>query len=238
MSTVVGRPGQQPPVAGAPTNHRELVGTVVPLGRSRLRRALDVVVAAVLLLLCLPLLVVVGVLIRVTDPGPVLFRQTRVGCAGRTFTMLKFRTMRTGCDDYEHRALVTRLITEETPAPCGPDGLFKLANDARVTRIGAFLRRTSLDELPQLVNVLRGEMALVGPRPSLPWEAALFSSRHQARFLVPPGITGLWQVSGRSRLTMLQALDLDVAYVERQGLALDLQILLKTVPAVLGRQAR
>jgi lipopolysaccharide/colanic/teichoic acid biosynthesis glycosyltransferase len=238
MSTDTGRPAHRPTVGGAPNVEGESVSTTMPPRRSTLRRALDVGVAAVVLLVCLPLLVVIGFLIRIGDPGPILFRQTRVGWAGRPFTMLKFRTMRVDCDDNAHREFVTRLITEDSPPPPGADGLFKLTNDVRVTRIGGFLRRTSLDELPQLFNVLRGQMALVGPRPCLPWEAELISRRHQARFLVPPGITGLWQVSGRSRLTMREALDLDVEYVQRQGLLLDLLILVETVPAVLCRQAR
>ena len=210
--------------------------TVLP--RSRVRRAIDVGIAGLLLLVSSPLLLVIAVAVVITDSGPVLFRQTRVGYRGRTFTMLKFRTMRVDCDDSVHREFVTRQIVEDSPQPASADGLFKLANDSRVTWVGALLRRTSLDELPQLVNVLRGEMALVGPRPSLPWEAVLFTPRHCSRFLVPPGITGLWQVSGRSRLTMREALELDLRYVDQQGLLFDLRILARTLRVVLSRQAR
>jgi lipopolysaccharide/colanic/teichoic acid biosynthesis glycosyltransferase len=124
------------------------------------------------------------------------------------------------------------LIERAAPADAKP-GIYKLTSDPRVTSIGKFLRKTSLDELPQLVNVLRGEMSLVGPRPVLPWEAELFEPRHQVRFAVQPGITGLWQVTGRSALTMQQALDLDVEYVRRRGMLLDLAILLRTIPTVL-----
>lgn len=148
--------------------------------------------------------------------------------------MYKFRTMRTGCDDRAHREYVAALLSE--PALAGhAGGVYKLADDPRVTRLGRWLRETSIDELPQLINVLKGEMALVGPRPVLPWEAELFGPEHDARFDVPPGITGLWQCSGRNTLTMSQALDLDVEYVRRRSLHLDLAILLRTVPCVLGR---
>jgi lipopolysaccharide/colanic/teichoic acid biosynthesis glycosyltransferase len=124
------------------------------------------------------------------------------------------------------------LVPGAAPVDAG-DGIFKLVDDPRVTLPGRVLRRTSLDELPQLLNVWRGHMSLVGPRPALPWEAELFQDVHAARFLVPPGMTGLWQVSGRSRLSMAEALDRDVEYVQRQSLLLDLLILLKTLPAVL-----
>ncbi len=180
-----------------------------------------------------PLLLVVAALIGLTDRGPALFRQTRIGLGGRPFVMYKFRTMRTGASDEIHRAYVRRLLTEDEPPPGGTSGLYKLDRDPRITRVGAVLRRTSIDELPQLFNVLRGQMSLVGPRPALPWEAELFTDWHRARLLVPPGVTGLWQISGRNRLTMRQGLDLDIEYLKRQSFALDLLILLKTIPAVL-----
>jgi lipopolysaccharide/colanic/teichoic acid biosynthesis glycosyltransferase len=134
-----------------------------------------------------------------------------------------------------HQDYVRRLLAGEA-RPEG--GLYKIGNDARVTRIGALLRKTSLDELPQLVNVLRGEMSVVGPRPCLPWERESFPDWATTRFAVRPGLTGLWQVSGRNRLTMLEGLRLDVEYVARRTLLLDLAILLRTVPALLGRGAR
>ena len=197
------------------------------------KRVLDLAVAAFCLLLLAPVLVVVAVLVRLSGPGPVLFRQVRVGRHGRPFTMYKFRSMHTGSADDIHRAYVRHLLTEDRPRAGGADGLYKIADDPRVTRVGRVLRRTSLDELPQLLNVVRGDMSLVGPRPALPWEADLFGATHRQRFLVPPGITGLWQVSGRNRLTMREGLDLDVEYVRRQSFVLDLAILVKTVPAVL-----
>jgi lipopolysaccharide/colanic/teichoic acid biosynthesis glycosyltransferase len=139
-----------------------------------------------------------------------------------------------GCPDDVHREYVTKLLTDDQPADGGRPGVFKLENDARITPIGRLLRRTSIDELPQLINVIRGDMSLVGPRPALPWEADLFDTVFFGRFAVPPGLTGLWQVSGRNSLTMTQGLELDLEYVRRQSLALDLWILVKTVPVVLS----
>ena len=198
-------------------------------------RLLDVTVAAVLLVVLSPLLAVLAVAIRCTSRGPVLFRQVRLGQHRRPFVMLKLRTMRAGCDDRPHREYVQALLADPVVVRRSGDGLYKLADDARITAIGRWLRRTGLDELPQLVNVLRGDMALVGPRPCLPWEAALFDPRYDLRFAVRPGITGLWQTSGRNRLTMAEALDLDVRYVRTRSLLLDLTILGRTVPAVLRR---
>jgi lipopolysaccharide/colanic/teichoic acid biosynthesis glycosyltransferase len=213
----------------------ERVGDGVSPVYALAKRVLDVLVASGVLLLGAPVLLVVAVLVRTTSPGPVLFRQVRVGRDGAPFRMLKFRTMRHGCDDAVHRAYVGRLLTDRAEAQ---DGLYKLVDDPRVTRVGGVLRRLSLDELPQLVNVLRGDMSLVGPRPALPFEADLFPDWARPRYLVAPGLTGLWQVSGRNRLTMLEGLRLDVEYVERRGLGLDVLILLRTLPAVLGRGAR
>jgi lipopolysaccharide/colanic/teichoic acid biosynthesis glycosyltransferase len=204
--------------------------------RRRTARVLDVVLSGLALVLCAPGMAVIAAVVRCTSRGPALFRQVRVGQYGRPFEMWKFRTMYVGNDDRIHREYVRRLLAEPDTAACGPDGLYKLVDDPRITPVGRWLRRWSLDELPQLVNVLRGDMALVGPRPVLPWEAALFSPHHAPRFQVPPGITGLWQTSGRNRLTMTAALDLDVTYVRLQCLRLDLAILLRTVPVILGRR--
>jgi len=193
---------------------------------------IDLVVSLGLIILVAPLLLLLWLLVRLTSRGPALFRQERLGRERKPFTVLKFRTMHVGNDDRIHRDYVTGLLSAAAAAPAGDSGLFKLDGDPRVTRVGAWLRRTSLDELPQLINVLRGEMSLVGPRPVLPWEARLFSEAYQRRFAVKPGITGLWQVSGRSRLSMRAALELDVEYVLRRSLALDLSILLRTGPAL------
>jgi lipopolysaccharide/colanic/teichoic acid biosynthesis glycosyltransferase len=206
-----------------------------PRVRRRLgKRVFDATVAAVLLTLLLPLSAVVALLVVTTSRGGPLYRQVRVGRGGRAFVMYKFRTMRTGSTDEVHRAYVRRLLTDDQPPVGGSRGLYKLEADPRVTRVGRLLRRTSIDELPQLWNVLTGDMSLVGPRPALPYEAELFSATHRERFLVPPGLTGLWQVSGRSKLPMRAGLDLDVEYVRRQSFRLDLVILLKTLPAVLA----
>lgn len=198
------------------------------------KRVFDLVVASTCLLLLSPLLLAVAVAVRVTSPGPALFRQTRLGRYGRPVVIYKFRTMYHESPDDIHREYVRKLLVDETPTPSGPLGLYKLEADPRVTPIGRFLRRTSIDELPQLFNVIRGEMSLVGPRPALPWEAELFGAASRQRFLVLPGMTGLWQVSGRNNLTMRQGLVLDIEYVHRQSFALDLLILIKTVPAVLS----
>jgi lipopolysaccharide/colanic/teichoic acid biosynthesis glycosyltransferase len=197
------------------------------------RRLCDLVLAATILLLAAPFMAVIAALVRATSPGPILFRQTRLGHLERPFQMLKFRTMYADSDHAVHREYVTRMLNGEDVRQQGATSLFKLEHDPRITPIGRFLRRTSLDELPQLFNVLRGDMALVGPRPVLPWEVELYKPHHRERFQVKPGITGLWQIRGRSRLSWLQALELDVEYARRQSMALDLWILVMTLPAVL-----
>jgi lipopolysaccharide/colanic/teichoic acid biosynthesis glycosyltransferase len=198
------------------------------------KRALDLVLASLALIVLAPLLAALWLAVRLSSPGPAVFRQLRVGRDERPFTIYKFRSMRTGTSDAIHREFVSRMLTEAPPAGAG-NGFYKLADDPRITPLGAWLRRTSLDELPQLVNVVRGDMSLVGPRPVLPWEAELFSDAARVRFRVRPGLTGLWQVSGRARLTMLQALELDAEYVRRQSLWLDLAIIARTVPAQMRR---
>jgi lipopolysaccharide/colanic/teichoic acid biosynthesis glycosyltransferase len=202
------------------------------------KRAVDLVLAAILVLILSPVLLVIAIAVAVATPGPVLFRQERLGRDQVRFVMLKFRTMQEGSDDEIHREFVTSMF-ETSGEDAGDRGeLHKLTDDPRVTGIGRILRRLSLDELPQLFNVLAGHMSMVGPRPALPWEAGLFRAHHLIRFDVKPGLTGLWQVSGRSTLTMPQALDLDAEYVARRSIGLDLWILLRTVPVVLtGRGA-
>jgi lipopolysaccharide/colanic/teichoic acid biosynthesis glycosyltransferase len=196
-------------------------------------RALDITVAMSVLLVFGPVLAFLALLVRATSAGPALYRQPRLGRDKRIFTLLKLRTMYVHSDDAIHREYVTTQLTGDQPQAAGRRGLFKLEGDPRVTLVGSWLRRTSLDELPQLLNVLKGDMSVVGPRPVLAWEAELFADRHQRRFEVKPGITGLWQVSGRSRLSMQQALDLDADYVRRRSLGLDLLILLRTLPALM-----
>jgi lipopolysaccharide/colanic/teichoic acid biosynthesis glycosyltransferase len=187
------------------------------------------------LFLAAPLIVLVYLLVVLSSRGGGWFRQVRVGARRQEFVMYKFRTMRRDSDPAIHAEYVTRLLRGEVE-PEG--GLYKLSDDPRVTRVGAFLRRTSLDELPQLFNVLKGEMSIVGPRPCLPGEMVEFPLWASPRFDVRPGLTGLWQVSGRNRLTMTEGLRLDVDYVAHRTLLLYLVILLRTLPAVLERGAR
>lgn len=198
-----------------------------------IKRGFDIVAASVLLLLSAPLFALLACRIKRDSPGPVFFRQTRVGMDMREFTLLKFRTMRTDTDEGIHREYVKTLMRRDQAAR--PSGLFKLDQAKSVTPIGRWLRRTSLDEWPQLINVLRGDMSLVGPRPCIPYETEDFSPHHLERFLVPAGITGLWQVTARARVTYLEALDMDVAYVRGWSLGLDLMLLLRTPLQLLRR---
>jgi lipopolysaccharide/colanic/teichoic acid biosynthesis glycosyltransferase len=182
------------------------------------------------LVLLAPVLICIAVGIRLSSPGPALFVHERVGLNRQSFALYKFRTMLVGGDDADLRDIIARELRGEDTSLRGSR---KLDDDARITRIGAFLRRVSLDELPQLINVLRGDMALVGPRPCLPWEAEMFSAEFADRFTVPPGITGLWQVSGRSTVGTLDMLRLDVRYVRERTLRGDVAILLRTFPVLL-----
>ena len=198
------------------------------------KRAIDVAGAGVALVVAAPLLAAIAVRIRLDGDGPVLFRQTRLGIGMREFTALKFRTMRVGGDDGAHRAYIRRTMTAN--APLEGNGVFKLDRSDTVTRTGTWLRRTSLDELPQLFNVLRGDMSLVGPRPCIPYETEQFAPHHFERFLVPAGITGLWQVAARANSTFGEALDMDVTYARSWSLGLDLRLLCQTPLQVLRQR--
>jgi exopolysaccharide biosynthesis polyprenyl glycosylphosphotransferase len=191
-----------------------------------LKRTVDVIGAAVGLIVAAPLFAWIAWRIRRESPGPVLFRQTRLGQNMEPFTILKFRTMRAGTDDAAHREAIRSSMDPYSPRQEGD--LYKADSNASVTRVGAWLRRTSLDELPQLINVLRGEMSLVGPRPSLPYEIEHFAAHHYERFLFRPGLTGLWQVTARAQSTWREALDMDVAYVRSWSLGLDLTLICRT----------
>jgi exopolysaccharide biosynthesis polyprenyl glycosylphosphotransferase len=191
------------------------------------KRILDLVLGTILLALSAPVLLACVVAVRLGSPGPVFFKQRRVGLRGRLFTMWKLRTMQPGAEEQ-------RLELEYRNEADGL--LFKIEDDPRVTRVGRFLRRTSLDELPQLLNVLAGHMSLVGPRPPLPGEVTGYSDRMGRRLLVKPGMTGLWQVSGRNELSFEDYLRYDVLYVQNWSVVLDLYILWKTLPAVLFRR--
>jgi exopolysaccharide biosynthesis polyprenyl glycosylphosphotransferase len=193
-----------------------------------LKRSLDVALSLLALVATLPLWLLIAIAIKVDSRGPFIYRQVRMGRGGRPFRIVKFRTMVVGAE-----ALVGALRSD---AIAGPH--FKLRDDPRVTRVGRWLRRYSLDELPQFWNVLRGDMSLVGPRPPLPEEAEFYDERERARLLVRPGITGLWQVSGRSNLGFEECVRLDLQYIAHWSLATDLRILWRTLPAVLtGRGA-
>jgi lipopolysaccharide/colanic/teichoic acid biosynthesis glycosyltransferase len=201
-----------------------------------LKRAFDVTVGMLLLIAAAPVLAAGAVAIRLFDGGPILFRQTRIGMRGRPFSMLKLRTMRSAADDSAHRDYVRQWINQgESAAQDGSGGerVFKLANDQRVTQAGRWLRRFSVDELPQLINVIRGEMSLIGPRPALPYELELYQPWHLRRLQAAPGITGLWQVSGRNHLSFDEMVRLDVQYLQSWSFAGDLRILARTVPAML-----
>jgi len=180
-------------------------------------------------------MVYITIRIRRDSPGPVLFRQTRLGIGMKKFTALKFRTMKVDTDQETHREYIRRTMSLRTAAE--GNGLFKLDRGDSVTRVGRWLRRTSLDELPQLINVLRGDMSLVGPRPCIPYETENFEPHHLERFLMPQGITGLWQVAARANSTYLEALDLDVAYVRDWSLGLDLRLILRTPLQLLRQRA-
>jgi exopolysaccharide biosynthesis polyprenyl glycosylphosphotransferase len=191
-----------------------------------LKRAMDYVVALTMLIVLAPVMLLIALAIRLDTPGPVLFRQRRLGGEMCPFTVLKFRTMRVDTDEEEHRRYIESIATHQA-SPNG-NGLYKLDRSDSVTRTGRILRKTSLDELPQLFNVLAGEMSLVGPRPCLDYETKEFAEHHFERFLMLPGLTGLWQVTARAKSTFAEALDMDVEYVRGWSLGLDLELLLKT----------
>ena len=198
------------------------------------KRGFDLVLATVGLIVLAPCLLVIAAWVRADSPGPALFRQERIGRYGRPFTMLKFRTMRVNADPGPHREYAAAFIRGQARQHrVGTSSTFKLVTDARVTRVGRWLRRTSLDELPQLWNVVRGEMSLVGPRPPIPYELEHYQPAHLGRLAVMPGITGLWQIGGRSDTTFEQMVALDLEYIRRRSLLLDVRILVATIPAVL-----
>ena len=210
------------PVSGLPL--LQLAAPEFAGGRRLLKRTLDVVASALGLVILSPLLAATALAVRLTSPGPAFFCQQRIGLGGRPFTLYKFRSMTVDAESRRAELLQHNVS----------DGvLFKMPDDPRVTRVGRLLRRTSIDELPQLVNVLRGEMSLVGPRPPLQSEVEQYEDDVHRRLLVRPGLTGLWQVSGRSDLSWSEAVRLDLYYVENWSGALDAEILWRTVFAVL-----
>ncbi len=206
------------------------------------KRVFDLALSSVGVLLASPVLAGIALAVKLDSPGPVFFRQERIGRGGRRFRVWKFRTMTDGASDAAHRELVTRMIAGDNDGTShtSDDGarVYKLVKDDRVTKVGGFLRRTSLDELPQLFNVVLGDMSLVGPRPPLAYEVEKYDQWQYGRLQVRPGITGLWQVSGRNLLTYRQMCELDMRYVREWSLAYDMKILLKTIPVVLLNSGR
>jgi lipopolysaccharide/colanic/teichoic acid biosynthesis glycosyltransferase len=200
-----------------------------------MKRSIDVAGSALMLVLLSPVLLTIALAVKVTSKGPVLFRQQRVGQYGQCFTFLKFRSMRVNNDHSVHREYVTRLIADEAEGGSAKNpGVYKLTNDKRITPVGSFLRRSSLDELPQFLNVLKGDMSLVGPRPAIPYEVAVYQTWHRRRVLeVKPGITGLWQVTSRSRVKFDEMVRLDLRYATSWTPWLDFKILMRTPLAVI-----
>ena len=195
-------------------------------GAMRIKRVLDVLGATIGLVLLSPVFAYIAWKVHRSSPGPIFFRQARLGLNMREFTAFKFRTMYADTDDGEHRAYIEQ--TMSASAAIGSNGMYKLERDRAITPFGRRLRKTSLDELPQLINVLRGEMSLVGPRPCIPYETRFFRPHHFERFLLPQGLTGLWQVTARAHSSFGEALDLDVVYVRGWSLGLDLRLLFRT----------
>jgi exopolysaccharide biosynthesis polyprenyl glycosylphosphotransferase len=198
---------------------------VVVRGAYLVKRLFDIVVSAVLLVLLLPFFLAVGLAIRLEDPGPILFKQQRVGRWGTLFTMWKFRSMYTDAEERKKELMARNEMAGGV--------IFKMKDDPRVTRVGRVIRKTSIDELPQLWNVLKGDMSLVGPRPPVPQEVDEYSLSDRRRLEVIPGITCIWQVSGRSDIPFDQQVELDVQYIQSQSFWTDIKILMKTVPALL-----
>lgn len=202
-----------------------------------IKRSMDIAGSLAALLVFSPLFLLISLAIKLTSQGPVFFRQERVGAYGVPFPFLKFRTMKVNNDAKIHQEYVAKLIRGEVVKDASKGGVFKITDDPRVTAVGRFLRKTSLDELPQFINVLKGEMSLVGPRPPIPYELEAYDLWHRRRILeAKPGITGLWQVRGRSRTTFDEMVRLDLQYARSWSLWLDLRILLATPRAVISRK--
>jgi lipopolysaccharide/colanic/teichoic acid biosynthesis glycosyltransferase len=206
-------------------NHR-----LLDLGTPRWKRALDIGLILLALPLLLPLVLATSAIIRLVSSGPILFKQERIGRGGEKFMCFKFRTMFTSANSTSHEGHLRHLIESNTPMTKLDTG-----GDKRIIPFGVFLRATALDELPQLINVFQGDMSIVGPRPCLPYEFKYYQPAQYERFNVVPGLTGLWQVSGKNRTTFQEMVRLDIDYSQRRSLALDLKIIFKTVPALLAQ---
>lgn len=202
------------------------------------KRYLDILLSLIALIILFPVILIISVLIKITSSGPILFKQKRIGYLGKNFTMFKFRTMYQVKDEKIHKGFINDFIKNNDQLNQSSDNnnhVFKMTNDPRITQLGKFLRKTSLDEILQFINVLKGDMSLVGPRPPIPYEVEMYDLWHKRRFLtVKPGITGLWQIYGRSRTTFNDMVRLDLAYANNWSLALDLKIILSTIWVVLS----
>lgn len=203
------------------------------LTKRSLKRGFDFLGAAVCLLVFSPLFLVVSVIIKVVSPGPVFYKQQRIGYAGKPFTFLKFRTMSQGADTHNHQEYLAQLIKAESDKMVSDAPMTKMDHDPQIIPLGNLLRKSCLDELPQLINVLRDEMSLVGPRPPIPYEVKEYLSWHRGRFDAIPGMTGLWQVSGKNKLSFREMVRLDIRYARERSLWMDFKILLRTPMAIL-----
>lgn len=193
------------------------------------KRGMDIIGSLLGLILFSPFFIIIPILIKISSKGPALYKQERIGLFGQKFAFLKFRTMLASCSESRHQEYVKDLINNKDDNGIGQNGVYKMSDDSRVTAIGRFLRRSSLDELPQFINVLKGEMSLVGPRPPIPYECEYYKIWHMQRVIeVKPGITGLWQVEGRSSCSFNEMVRLDLKYIEDWSLWLDIKILIKT----------
>ncbi len=215
-----------------------IIGLKVPNSYLLIKRILDVLIALVLILLFGPLMLVIALGIRISSPGPIFYRQTRIGKNGKPFSMLKFRSMQVVNNPDLHREYVQKLIKENTePRTLGKSSL-KILADARITGLGKYLRKFSLDELPQFFNVLKGEMSIVGPRPPLPYEYEIYSEWHKQRLAVLPGITGMWQAMAHNIVSFDDMVRLDIEYIQSMSLWLDLKIMFLTpVEMIRGKGA-
>jgi len=203
-------------------------------GFLKVKRILDILFTLLILLPFCIVLIIVALLIRLDSEGPIFFRQKRAGLNGKEFYMIKFRSMYVNSDDSVHREAIMQYMNGASlNGHARTDAPYKLVNDPRVTRIGRFIRKTSIDELPQFLNVLRGEMSLVGPRPPLPYEVEAYGPRDQLRLGGKPGLTGMWQVYGRSRVSFNSMVEMDIAYLQQQSIWQDLKLIALTLPVML-----
>lgn len=222
-----GTPSRLPSSSQSPAADATVTDVTEPLGYRVTKRAFDLIVGSGILFLLLPVIPLVALMIRLDSAGPVFYRQERVGMGGRPFRFYKFRSMRADSD----RLRAELEAHNELKGPA-----FKMKNDPRVTAVGQFLRRSSLDEIPQIFNVLKGDMSIVGPRPALPSEVARYEAWHRRRLDVKPGITCLWQVAGRSQVGFDEWMRLDIEYMSRRSMRTDVAIFVKTIPAVIARR--